>query len=219
MSHIFDGIMLLTMKDYNLALPENLTLDDILKLATDHWTKETDWWYVASLHSIKNKWFEVIKQRENDFAYLMRMWLTKPKMNKDGTGFESADEAFLHFFVDKDRDSSLHNHPFSNFKTTILEGWYKENLPPEQWFQTDMILGPSLSENIVLRTAGETIDHGADDLHSVGEIERGTFTFMRTGHRDKVWGFHPEGKLWMPFYEYLGTDRAGCLLKSKKETQ
>jgi hypothetical protein len=217
-SHIFDGIMLLTMKDYNLALPENLTLDDILRLAQDFWTKETDWWYVASLHSIKNKWFEVIKQRENDFAYLMRMWLTKPKMNKDGTGFESGSDAFLHWFCHKDTDNSVHSHPWA-FRTSVLEGWYKENLPPLWWYNTDKVLGPPLSENIVLRLAGDTVDHEANDLHSVGEIERGTFTFMRTGPRIQIWNFHPEGQKMVPWEEYLGTDRAGSLLKSKKEIQ
>lgn len=159
------------------------------------------WWEREAIAAIARGWFFPIPSRARDSLYLLRMWLTEPK-RYDAERFDSGDSLMLHYFAQGDDDASLHDHPW-NFRTTVVFGGYDEHLPPLDW-QPRSELGPEWMQNIVFRSAGRTIEHEATDLHCVGRIKPGTFTLVRTGPRERSWGFHPPGKKWTPWRTYLG---------------
>lgn len=183
-----------------------LTEADVHHLARS-WRTGLNWWERDAYQAICENRFQLIMARTNrSEVYLVRMWLVEqPPMGQDDR-FESGSAAFLHYFVRGDDDQSLHDHPW-NFRTRILAGYYVENLPPSDWAKSS-IAGPEWDENTQRHDAGEIINHQAADLHCVSYIERGTFTLVSTGPRIRDWGFHPPGKPWVGYREYLGLDRS-----------
>ena len=131
-----------------------------------------------------------------------------PSLSKE-TGrekeFESARSTMLHYFVRPDTDKALHDHPW-DFTTTILAGSYQEHLPTEEWHTRpplDRYAGPAWGENIVTRSAGETIHHLYSDLHCIGSAEQHTWSLITTRERTSEWGFHPENENWQRNDKYL----------------
>ncbi len=204
------------MNNTDVILPKelelkNLTLDDILNISENVWKYQSEWWYKAAYDSITENRYEIIKGRNDDYVYLVRMWLTIPQTNKDGRGFESSNDAMIHWFARPDDDAALHDHPW-DFKTTILCGEYDEYLPTLDWLSGDKILGSKWDSLYKTKVAGDTASRLATDLHCIGRVKRGTMTLMRTGPRKRLWGFHAEGEIWRPFYEYLDLNKERNIL-------
>jgi len=175
-----------------------------------------DWHKDAALHAIGRGAFQVITTRDGKSLYLLRCWLTIPRPQSpdggDGSRWESGNSVLLHYFARGDDDQSLHDHPW-NFTTRILAGGYIEHLPPESWRVAHPshrdgyrlgIPGPDWEAVLRPRGAGDTIIHQAEDLHCVGSTAPGTWTLVSTGARRREWGFHPPGKPWIGYREYLG---------------
>lgn len=180
------------------------------------WLEEPthDWYKDAALHAIGRHHYQVIHTRDGKGLYLLRCWLTRPQKESPrpefGSQWESGNSVLLHYFARGDDDQSLHDHPW-DFTTRILAGGYVEHLPPESWLAPLRWDGCPLGEpgpdwEAVLRPrgVGETIAHAAEDLHCVGKTEPGTWTMVTTGPRRREWGFHPPGKPWVGYREYLG---------------
>jgi len=177
------------------------------------------WWIYAAFQALERGHMHAIGQRsDHDALYLVRFWLTPPSVDiKDAEKWESSDSALLHFFAAPDDDQALHDHPWS-FRTTILAGGYVEHLPPDSWL-TERVdsgcegseppcgLGPAWDDKRVRRDAGDVVEHTATDLHCVGAVDAGTWTFVATGMREREWGFHPPGQVWVPWRRYLGIEQ------------
>jgi hypothetical protein len=177
-----------------------VTEDVIRKIAATRWIRG-EWYERDAAEAIAMGAVNFIQSRDRRGVYLARFWITAAKTAPDGT-LESGDSALLHYFVQADDDESLHDHPW-DFRTTILRGGYWEHLPPLDW-KAGSELGPDWRARRIARTAGETVAHAAADLHCVGAVLGTTWTLVRTGPRVREWGFHPTGKTWQPWYQYLG---------------
>lgn len=193
-----------------------------LDQACEQWSPM--WWVHAAFDALTQGRMHLIPQRnDRDALYLARFWLTPPKPDRNDPGrWESAESVLLHYFATGDDDQALHDHPW-NFQTTILAGEYDEHLPPYAWesvmpptttwrrghahfTESDWkaMGGPAWNQRIETRRAGETIRRDRMDLHCVGRVAPGTWTLVRTGQRLRDWGFHPPGKPWVPWREFLG---------------
>ncbi len=167
------------------------------------------WWVREAVSALAASRFQVILSRDRSALYLLRFWLTDPQLGNDG-GFESGDSLLLHHFCAPDDDDALHDHPW-DFITTILAGGYAEHRPPVAWLNAlnveRALSGPAWDQQISMYAAGSTIEREAEDLHCIGRIAPSTWTLVRTGRRRRAWGFHPPGKPWTPFREYLDTGK------------
>ncbi len=145
----------------------------------------------------------VILNRNDDEVYLVRLWLTPPRLIiVDGDEIiDSSDSLLLHVFMGGDDDASLHDHPW-DFVTEIVAGGYTEHYPPHEWRQGSA-LGPVWDRLTVERALGDRIRHTAASLHCVGNVLPGTMTLVRTGPKIRSWGFHPPGEPWVPWREFL----------------
>ncbi len=159
------------------------------------------WFKREALEALHRGWYQTINARTERDLYLLRFWLTKPEGGDDGK-FESGDSLLLHYFARADDDAALHDHPWE-FRTLILSGGYVEHLPPTSW--SDLCIdGPEWDQRCELRMTGDMIVRKSLDLHCVGRIAPNTWTMVRTGPRERDWGFHPPGKPWVNWREYLG---------------
>ena len=171
-----------------------------------------EWWFKAASDSIKRGHWVAITERDNDDLYLARFWLSNPELSTVPDReheYESGQSMMLHYFIRPDTDKALHDHPW-DFSTTILTGSYQEHLPTDEWLKEfnilgnqEFILGPPWGDNIVTRTAGQTIHHKSTDLHCIGSIQEHTWSMVTTRERIARWGFHPEGEVWTESKEYL----------------
>lgn len=182
--------------------------------AVAHWDGERQpWWRQAARRAVERGWYRLIPTRKPGLLYLARFWLSKPlrvEGEGDGSeGFESGDSVMLHWFLRPDDDFALHDHPWETFETTILSGWYQENLPPVDWPE-DAIGGPPWNARYSCRYEGETVVHRGRDLHCVSALDArsDTWSLIRTGARVRPWGFHPPGQLWVPWKEFLAAAEA-----------
>ena len=157
---------------------------------------------------------EIITGRHDGFVYLVRCWLTEPALSDEGR-WDSQNSTLLHWFPRADDDGALHDHPW-DFRTEILAGGYVEYLPPDDWQHGDVSVGPAYATNVAWRMPGDQVLRRAEDLHCVGALLRpsvmpgsgdlaggGCWTRVSTGPRRRDWGFHPPGKAWVPYAEFL----------------
>lgn len=178
-------------------------MNALLEQLTSHqerWWRYGAWWEDAARKAIAAGRFLLIPSRDRGHLYLARFWLCEAPRDEHGE-IESGNCTLLHYFARPDDDGALHDHPWA-FRTRLLFGGYTELLPAHPW-SPGSALGPEAVDRVA-RTAGDTIDHAATDLHAVGAITVGTWTYVQTGPRERDWGFHPPGKPWVHFRTYLG---------------
>lgn len=162
-------------------------------------TPNGKWHYRQALKSYELGHYLAIAGRGITDIYLIRFWLSSPEMGTDGE-YLCSDSMCLHYFVRPDNDGALHDHP-APFKSVILEGGYEEALPSIGWTGP---LGPDPNTRREIHMAGDQIIHAAADLHSITNlIGDRVWTAVHTGLTERKWGFHPKGRLWMPYREYL----------------
>lgn len=164
------------------------------------------WWTREAIGALARGHCQAIPSRDGGALYLLRLWLSAPRPGDDGR-WDSADSLLLHRIVRADDDESLHDHPW-DFRTTILAGNYVEHLPPADWCprlscERDLHPGPAWNERVARHPCGAVIHHHAADLHCIGSIAPITWTLLRTGAREREWGFHPPGKPWVHWRTYL----------------
>lgn len=175
------------------------------------------WWVCAALEKLRCGHYFAITGRNDYDLYLMRLWLSAPQVlasDDGGERFDSGDSILLHWFARGDDDEALHDHPW-DFSTEILAGGYTEHLPTGGWLANawlgkrliaidpHTLPGPDWQARTVRRNAGERVVKQATDLHCVGAVDPGTWTLVRTGPRVRDWGFHPPGRPWVPWRQYL----------------
>ena len=168
---------------------------------------ERQWWEQAAVDAAIAGHARHIRARDGKALYLSRFWLTPPHISDDND-LESGNSLLLHYFHQGDDDDALHDHPW-DFDTTILSGGYTEQLPPPPdpayGNPFKVITGPPLlSEYSHKRRVGDRIFKKSTDMHMAMNPLPGTWTLVRTAPRFRDWGFHPEGKPWVPWREYLG---------------
>ncbi len=172
----------------------------LLALARSEWSSSYTWYEQAAHQAIQKGWYRFIDSPGDPNIYLARFWLTEPVVKPDGD-LDSQNSVLLHYFLRPDSDRSFHDHP-SDFTTHILHGGYREQLPPKTWRSTSKV-GPVIGGNPVWRRAGDTIKHGAADLHLIDTLRQDTWTIFTMGPRVRVWGFFPFGKPWVDSETYL----------------
>ena len=182
-----------------------ITDDDIARMAELQWPFGR-WWERDAFLAYRRGHFLIIRGRKDTNVYLVRFWLTEPK-RREGGELDSSDSVLLHFFARGDDDESLHDHPWS-FSTRILCGSYVENLPPNDWAMD--LGGPAWDQLTCRRATGYRGHHQATDLHCVSWVEPGTWTLVTTGPFQRKWGFHPPGKPWVYYRDYLGLPPASA---------
>ena len=163
------------------------------------------WWEQAAIEATIAGHSHHIIGRQDESLYLSRFWLTSPIIDDRGR-LESGNSTLLHFFHRGDDDEALHDHPW-DFNTTVLSGGYTEQLPPPLVGMVYWKSGPELlSEYALKRRVGDRVFKKAHDLHMAMNPLPDTWTLVTTGARSKNrdWGFHPPGKKWVPWQEYLG---------------
>lgn len=165
------------------------------------------WMRGAAAQCILDGHFKLIPNRKKTGPYLLRCWLSTPKLSEeDGQkGWESGNSLLLHRFFAPDDDDALHDHPW-DFRTRILAGGYVEFLPHSMWSASDGI-GPGYGQRQASHLAGSVITHKATDLHAVGSLLSAlgpTWTLVETGPRVRAWDFFPPGKPRVPARAFLG---------------
>lgn len=164
------------------------------------------WYEHAALLALGLGHYALYYTRSGSGLYLLRTWLTDPKIDAeprtDGNKWDSGNSGLLHYFASADDDAALHDHPWP-FRTRILSGGYSEHLPPLDW-SPHFIHGPDWQARVVQRRKGDPPrDLQATDLHCVGAIEADTWTMVETGPKVRDWGFHPPGRPWIQWSDYL----------------
>ncbi len=206
------------MTDLRASLIHSLTMermrDDQYRLYPGD--KVNRWWLGAALFALHTGRFHLITNRAGTALYMLRCWLSIPKVNQEraaagavgGEQWESGDSQLLHWILEPDDCSALHDHPWA-FETEILEGGYGEyvNSP------TNVTAG--CDNACMTRPPGALASKLAPDLHAIGTllagsgrilptgIVGGAWTSVRTGPRHRPWGFHPPGGVWTPRDVYL----------------
>lgn len=167
-----------------------------------HLANGTAWWHRLAREAVQRRTWRAIPSRDGTRLYLPRFWLSEarpadPSCDQD---FDSGDSVLLHCFMRPDDDGALHDHPWE-FRSTILEGAYTEDRPAWDWSPSSP-LGPQKIERR-LRVAGQSVLVPARGLHAVSQVQPYTWTLVQTGRRVREWGFHPAGRAWQPWQEFL----------------
>jgi len=170
-------------------------------------------WYVRTaidLSAVGNCFH--IFDRTGTEPYLSRFWLSEPRPANNVVGIGSPycfeNSVFLHYFHRDDNDQAMHDHP-APFTSHILAGGYDEILPTIEYntampFNGKQIRGPEIYPDLSMRRRpGDFIEHEATDLHMAINVLPGTWTLVTTGNKLRSWGFHPPGKTWVGWREYL----------------
>ena len=184
-----------------------MTPFDIETAARGAWSEPgLPWWYNYAHEAVlAGRWWTI--HRHDSDVYLARFWISEPRRDeaKASVGdcpFDVENSVMLHLFLRPDDDESLHDHP-SPFTTTLLQGEYVEARPSPGW-DRESGLGPCPSNNLLHWPAGSVIRRKADDLHAIVRLKTNiVWTLVRTGARERPWGFWPEGKPWMAAKEYI----------------
>ena len=160
---------------------------------------DVPWWIIAAAQAIQRGHWICIPRRNDRLPYLARYWLTPPK--RDGDGYSSSDSVLLHQFLAGDDDHALHSHPY-DFCTTILSGGYTEATAPtppshrhhgpseDQWHRRDMRPGDRYSKDTT-------------QLHAAEDPLPDTWSLFTTGPKTCSWGFHPPGRPWVPWKQFV----------------
>jgi hypothetical protein len=197
------------------------TAEDVIRYIQMPSQRHPPWWIVAAQDAISLGTFTIYPGRTDNEAYLARFWLTPPV--SDAEGFTSSDSTYLHYFVRGDNDGAVHDHP-NDFDSTILSGGYAEivapahvpfhdhalGLPPpcyadgSPWVGYPE-LGPDMAKcEVRTRGPGDRATKRAADLHAVSSVLPHTWSLVTTGPKLRSWGFHPFGKVWVPWREFIG---------------
>lgn len=155
----------------------------------------------AAAAAIDRGHFRMIPNRTNECAYLLRVWLS-PMLSMDDGRPESGSSILLHHIIRADDDGALHDHPW-NFSTQILSGGYREMVPFYYAHKDGQGDGPSKFSRTD-HAKGTVLHREAQSLHIIERVEPDTWTLVYTGPRVREWGFHPAGKPWQSWREYLG---------------
>ncbi len=162
----------------------------------------------AALSLVQQNRYRIFPRRDKRGPYLLRLWVSPPVRAKTRSGtvygrnYDAQDSLLMHYFWQGDDDKALHDHPW-DFTTRIMQGWYEEHLPSLMWLDGDRRHGPKWDKRIERRSAGDTVNRQAAELHCVGKIAPGTMTLVQTGFEKRKWGFHPYRKLWVPAATFL----------------
>jgi hypothetical protein len=95
--------------------------------------------------------------------------------------------AYLHRFVDADRDEETHDHPFTAL-AICLAGWYRE----ERLTHVDLPFGPVLKDRSIRPGSFNFIRGGGlgrGDFHRIVDARPETWTLFIHGGRLSSWGF------------------------------
>lgn len=203
-----------------------LSIDEIKALASGAWRgPDATWWEREAALALDRSLVQFIPTRNGRDLYLARFWMVKPTRRAtepaDGSPFESGNSVLLHYFARPDDDHAMHDHPWSEFRTTVLSGGYREASPSTLWTERHgrgwtEAPGPSVHPGPDARlrwvNVGESLHHLGEDLHSVIEVEPNTWTLVRTGETIRAWGFHPPGQAWMHYRTFLaGTNKPASI--------
>lgn len=154
--------------------------------------------------------YVVLRERKEPHdIYLVRFWLSYPARRQPNGRLDSGNSQLLHWLARPDDDDCLHDHPF-DFSTRVLSGGYTEEVPAGPWH--DRTLGPLHRrtrgvDRLADTKEGETATsypRAAEQLHRIAVVEPDTWTFVQTGPKRRQWGFHPAGKPWQYYRDYLG---------------
>lgn len=177
------------------VIPESMLAD----WRTRAYASSNNWHYRQALKCYEMGHYFTFTGRGIADLYMIRFWLDLPTMGDD-LEYRFANSMCLHHIVRPDNDGALHDHP-CRFKSVILEGGYEEALPPRGWTGP---LGPDPSAVKVIHMATDVIVHQAADLHAITNlIGPRVWTMVQTGPAERKWGFHPQGRPWMPYRDYL----------------
>lgn len=199
--------------------PDDL-LDHLTGLVHRHNSRDAQWWHRAALRCWEQQHCQMIASRDGSELYLARFWLTTPKPSErsdgDGSAFESGDSVLLHHFVRGDDDGALHDHPWCEFDTSVIAGGYTERRPSAEGREDYEALAdntdiPGVSfadcETLTRRPGGPRIQRLGHHQHAVEDVLPDTWTIVTTGPRVRQWGFHPPGRPWMPWRDFLAKQR------------
>lgn len=95
--------------------------------------------------------------------------------------------AYLHRFVDADRDEETHDHPFTAV-AVCLTGWYRE----ERFTYVDLPGAPVMAARIIRFGSVNIIFGGGlgrGDFHRIVDARPETWTLFLHGSRLSSWGF------------------------------
>lgn len=181
------------------------------------------WWHRAAMEAWDQKWFYFIMSRDGSELYLARFWLHQPRVlvredpNPDGCPWDSGDSMLLHFFARGDDDQALHDHPWQSFTSQLLDGGYSERRPSNFWHamhepcadESGRPGEPWADHQITVRRPnGIPMLRVGHNQHAVEDVLPETWTLFQTGARSRPWGFHPPGRPWMPYRQFLAEKRA-----------
>ena len=162
-----------------------------------------NWWEDAAHDAYEKGRYTLITERGSDEVYMARFWLTKPELTQMGH-LKSSDSVLLHNILKPDDCEAMHDHPW-DFKTNILSGGYRE-MVPTSWSYSLTFGGPQLGPDETMSRAkivGDEVKRYADDLHSIQSVQPNTWTLVTTKSKSRTWGFHPAGKPWVSYEEFL----------------
>lgn len=126
-----------------------------------------------------------IRMPEDDSLYMERYWLFNPYDNKTGKRKRQwiPFSMRIHIIRMPDMDRHLHDHAW-NFRTVVLDGWYREERPFDTWSDEDY------PREVITRNTGDTakLKHGR--YHRISEVSPGgVTTLFITGRKRGSWGF------------------------------
>lgn len=159
----------------------------------------------AAAAAIDRGHFWMIPDRAGEHAYLLRLWLSPMQLDETGKP-QSASSILLHHIVRADDDDALHDHPW-DFTTQILSGGYRERTPLYWGHKNGQGDGPDKFTNTD-QGEGVLLHRVAESLHLITAVQPDTWTLVTTGPRRREWGFHPAGKPWQSWREYLGVKQS-----------
>ncbi len=210
------------MPDLRSQLIHSLTMERMRDNSMQLFPVEGDkprlnrWWLGAALMALHQGRFHLITNRAGTALYMLRCWLSVPRDNPQrkavaaapGEAFESGESQLLHWILQPDDCSALHDHPW-DFETEILEGGYLEHVnTPDGVSARDINMGLTHRPGDTVRKTGESLHAIAELCAGPGQIlttgiTGGAWTCVRTAPRFRRWGFHPPGAAWVDREVYL----------------
>ena len=127
--------------------------------------------------------------RRDGEPYLLRFYITKPRVGREDTQDPEPFGLYLHYFYQGDEDKELHNHPWKWALSFILSGGYLEER----------------EDGTRLRSAGRFNLINSNTFHRVTSPDHGhTWTLFMVGPRVNNWGFKDTktGQFW-PWRKFL----------------
>ena len=159
------------------------------------------WWAVAARHAIKNRSYNILPMKD-DFNKLhaARFWLTPPQIRDNK--LDDQNSIFLQAIARVLGTEDMSDNSW-DFQSTILSGYQVVERPSADW-QEGSLLGPTLEQRVrVLGREGAVRSKRSYELARIVEVAEGTWSLIVTGSYRSEWGYHPAGKPWVPWNEYL----------------